>query len=187
MLSILPSFYLLLFAIMKKIIFVLIMMTTLSTLTFSQTGLSSSFSVEGGLGTSHAPSFICLNYDIHLNDNFYWILSVGAPSLVTGIKYANYMSENSHTLVFGRDFYDEMLLRYSWVKEKEIGYSGNWSFNYGFQLVLVKWHYGQVHSDPGEPQVDDYMWYTESFLNTKGDWLMLKYLPYPLVNLKYQF
>ena len=80
-----------------------------------------------------------------------------------------------------------MLFRYSWVKEKEIGYSGNWYFNYGFQLFLVKWHYGQVHSEPGEPQVDDYMWYTESFLNTKGDWLMLKYLPYPLVNLKYQF
>ena len=54
---------------MKKIIFVLIMMISLSTLTFSQTGLSSGFSFEGGLGTSHAPSFICLNYNIHLNDN----------------------------------------------------------------------------------------------------------------------
>jgi len=63
-------------------------MTTLSTLIFSQKGLSSSFSIEGGLGTSHAPSFICLNYDIHLNDNFYWILSVGAPSLVTGLEEA---------------------------------------------------------------------------------------------------
>ena len=112
--------------------------------------MSSSFSVEGGFGTSNAPSFICLNYDIHLNDNFYWTLSVGAPSLVTGIKYANYMSENSHTLVFGRDFYDEMLLRYSWVKEKEIGYSGNWFFNYGFQLFLVKYSnilYQTYHSN----------------------------------------
>jgi hypothetical protein len=171
---------------MKKLLFFLIALTTFTNVSYAQKGLS----IEGGLGTSHAPSFISLNYDIPLNDNFYWTLSAGAPSIVTGVRYANYITRNNHTLVFGVGFFDgtnEMLVRYSWVKEKEIGYSGNWSFNYGMQIFLVTWYYGQVHSDPGEPQIDDDMWYAGSFLSTKGDFLVLKYLPMPLVNLKYQF
>jgi len=168
---------------MKKLLFFLIALTTLTNVSYAQNGLS----IEGGLGTSHAPSFISLNYDIPLSDNFYWTLSAGAPSLVTGIRYVSKMNDNSHTLVFGRDFYNEILLRYSWVKEKEIGYSGNWSFNYGVQMFLVKWYYGQTPSLPGEPVIEDYIWQSESFLSTKGDFLVLKYLPMPLVNLKYQF
>ena len=171
---------------MKKLTLLLITITIFTIVSSSQ---EKGFSIEGGLGTSHAPSFISLNYDIPLNDNFYWTLSAGAPSIVTVVRYANYMSGHNHTLVFGVGFFEtnEILVRYSWVKEKDIGYSGNWSFNYGFQLFLVRWYYGQIHSDPGEPVIDDYIWYAESFFSTKGDRLVLKYLPMPLVNLKYQF
>ncbi len=171
---------------MKKLILILIMLTTLSTFTHAQTGLSKGFSIEGGLGISHSPSIIAINYDIPLNDNFYWTLSLG-DAQVTGVRYVNEMKSNSHTLVFGRDSYKEMLLRYSWVKEKEIGYSGNWSFNYGVQIFLVKWYYGQTPSLPGEPVIEDYIWQSESFLSTKGDFNNIIFWPLPLVNLKYQF
>jgi len=171
----------------KKLILLLITLTTFTNMGYTQNGLSKGFSIEAGLGTSHAPSFLSLNYDIPLNDNFYWTLSAGAPSQVTGIRYVNEFNNHSHTLVFGRDFYKEMLIRYSWVKEKEIGYSGNWSLNYGVQIFLVKWYYGQTPSRPGEPVIEDYIWQSESFLSTKGDLLVLKYLPFPLVNLRYKF
>ena len=168
---------------MKKLIISLVLSLFINNCLAQEKGLS----IECGLGTSYAPSFISLNYDIPLNDNFYWTLSAGAPSLVTGVRYVNEMNNHRHTLVFGRDFYKEMLIRYSWVKEKEIGYSGNWLFNYGVQIFLVKWYYGQTPSLPGEPVIEDYIWQSESFLTTKGDFLLLKYLPFPLVNLRYKF
>ena len=168
---------------MKKLVLLLLCVPLL---VFSQ---HKGFSIEGGLGTSHAPSFICLNYDTPLNDNFYWTFSAGVPSIVTGVRYANYITRNNHTLVFGVGFFEanEMLVRYSWVKGKDIGYSGNWSLNYGVQLFLITWYYGQIYSDPGDPVIDDYIWHRESFFSTKGDRLVLKYLPMPLVNLKYEF
>jgi hypothetical protein len=37
---------------------------------YAQNGLSKGFSIEAGLGTSHAPRIISLNYDLLLNDNW---------------------------------------------------------------------------------------------------------------------
>ena len=104
---------------MKKLTILLITITIFSSVSSSQ---EKGFSVEGGLGTSLAPSFFALNYSIPLSDNFYWILSAGAPSIVSGFRYVNYTNGHNHTLVFGKDFYNEILVRYSWVKEK------NWIF-----------------------------------------------------------
>jgi len=172
---------------MKKLLLLLITLTTFTNLGYAQIGLSKGLSVEVGLGTSHNPSFIALNYDIPLSDNFYWTVSAGAPSQVTGIRYVNEFNNHSHTLVFGRDFYNEMLIRYAWVKEKEIGHSGNFSLNYGVQMFLVKWHYAQTPSLPGEPVIEDYIWQAESYMITKGDFYSILFMPMPLINLKYQF
>ena len=165
------------------------MITTFTNLGYAQWpfqhGLSKGFSIEAGLGTSHAPTLISLNYDIPLNDKFYWTVSTGggfggAGVLVMGIRNVNKWNNHRHTLVFGKDynFANEMLLRYSWVKEREIGYSGNWSFYYGAQIQFVRWQY--TH----EFESMDKIWETTTFFSY--DFTLLFY-PMPLINLKYQF
>jgi hypothetical protein len=78
------------------------------------------------------------------------------------------------------DFDPVVLLRYSWVKEREIGYSGNWSLNYGVQIQLVRWSYEQNDSY-------DYIWAASTLISEAGGgFYTLFFLPYPLINLKYQ-
>ena len=175
----------------KRILLLLITITTFTNLGYAQWpfqhGLSKGFSIEAGLGTSHAPTLISLNYDIPLNDKFYWTVSTGGGFggdgvLVMGIRNVNKWNNHRHTLVFGKDYTvaNEMLLRYSWVKEREIGYSGNWSLNYGVQIQLVRWSYEQNDSY-------DYIWAASTLINVVGGgFYTLFFLPYPLINLKYQ-
>ena len=167
----------------KRILLLLITITTFTNLGYAQNGLSKGFSFEVGPGTSHAPGGVSLNYDLPLSDNFY----LAFTTVGIGFRHVNDLNNHSHTLAVAMgaedgdmwlDFDPVVLLRYSWVKEREIGYSGNWSLNYGAQIQFVRWQY--TH----EFESMDKIWETTTFFSY--DFTLLFY-PMPLINLKYQF
>jgi len=171
---------------MKKLILLLITITTFTNLGYAQNGLSKGFSFEVGPGTSHAPGGVSLNYDLPLSDNFY----LAFTTVGIGFRHVNDLNNHIQTLAVAMgaedgdmwlDFDPVVLLRYSWVKEREIGYSGNWSLNYGVQIQLVRWSYEQNDSY-------DYIWAASTLISEAGGgFYTLFFLPYPLINLKYQF
>ena len=176
---------------MKKFLLFFIVLITFTSLSYAQPG---GFSISAGLGNAHSANFLSLNYDGSINERYYWNISASPFIISTGVRYINLDNNRQHSLSFGAGTADvgfkSLILRYAWAEEINLGFSENWSFSYGCQLILVHWNWEQVNghlSGEDPPEFAEYGYNSGNFISEIGGRQFHLWMPLPLVNVKYQF
>ena len=148
---------------MRKLILILITLITLINVNKAQ----SVWSIEGGLGTVHAPNLLNLNYEYHFDKNFSWHFSAGLPSFTTGFTISN--DKNSqYSLIIGKIIGDAWCIRYAWVKQHSITEKLFWC--YGLHVPIIMFDNNGI----------------ESLISTAGSEDAALFLPLPIINIKYK-
>ena len=165
---------------MKKLILLLIILTTLSNLSKSQ----SIWNFDCGITSEYGGNLLAVTYEIPLTESVSWHTSVGFPSYSTG--FTNNINNNRFTIVINDYYSRDWRLRIAYSKEKSI--NKTLFFVYGIRLNLAEFSYGtrSYANENGEEGPEITGWETTSFMNTVGSTDVLDFLPFPFVSLRYK-
>ena len=165
---------------MRKIILLLITLTTLSNLSMSQ----SIWNFDCGITSEFGGNLLSTTYEIPFTENVSWHTSVGFPSYSTG--FTNNINNNRFTIVINDYYSRDWRLRIAYSREKSI--NKTLFFVYGIRLNLAEFSYGtrSYANENGEEGPEITGWETTSFMNTVGSTDVLDFLPFPFVSLRYK-
>ena len=168
------------FVSMKRLILLLITLTTLSNLSMSQSIWNFNFGITSEFGGN----LLAATYEIPFTENISWHTSVGFPSYSTG--FTNNINNNRFTIVINDSYSRDWRLRISYSKEKTI--NETLFLVYGVRLNLVEFSYGtRSYADENGFELPEVTgWETTSFMNTVGSTDVLDFLPFPFISLRYK-
>jgi len=165
---------------MKKLILLLITLTTFTNVSKGQ----SIWNFDFGITSEYGANLLAATYEIPLTESVSWHSSMGFPSYSTG--FTNNINNNRFTIIINDSFTRDWRLRIAYSKEKSI--NEKLFLVYGIRLILAEFSYGtrSYANENGDEGPEITGWETTSFINTVGSVDVIDFLPFPFISIRYK-